>query len=119
MDKKRVFVFDGSRGFSRFIKTNFSNQFEIDICFNFSKLEECFIGNYKLAFVSINSYEDLMPFAFVYGKVDFVFVCSGLNDINAMLPKLEKVVSLDLKMISSDVLITINNYLRVIDLNFE
>ena len=116
--KPKVFVYDTSRGFSRFIKSQYGNQFEIDVCSYPVRFREKAIekGIYDFAFININSYEDLSVFVALDGLIDHIFVSSPLLDVKRLLPKYSKVVLLDSTLLRRDTVKIINSNVALIKL---
>lgn len=114
MNKNRLFVYDTTRGFARFIKINFSNEYEIASCNLKKKLDDFNIDQMEVAFVNIDKYEDVVDFFFIKSKVKFVFAISRLPDVKLMLEEFQDVIFLDIDKLKSDIIRQILDNLKII-----
>ncbi|GEC80157.1 hypothetical protein [Flavobacterium aquatile] len=117
MNKKRLFVYDTCRGFARFIKINFSNEYEILTCNLKRNLQDSSIEEIQVAFVNINQYEDVVDFFYIRSKVKFVFALSKFPDVKLMLEEFQDVIFLDLDMLKSDAIRQILDNLKIMESN--
>lgn len=115
MKKKRLFVYDTTRGFARFIKINFANEYEISTCNLKRNLLDYNIEEIQIAFININQYEDVVDFFFIRSRVKFVFAISKLPDVKLMLQEFQDVIFLDIDMLKSDTIRQILDSLKIMD----
>lgn len=104
MNKKRLFIYDTTKGFARFIKTKFSNEYEISTCNTKRKLIDYNFKEMEVAFINIYRYEDVVDFFFIRSKVKFVFVLSKLADVKLMLEEFQDVHFFSTDMLKSDMI---------------
>ncbi len=114
MNKRRVFVYDPTRGFSRFLRVKYRDGYDFNICNNPKRFQELFVSKYDISFIVINTNDDLLNFAYMYENSKYIFVGSTHDEFNEMLNKFKRVILLDLKLKKTDVLSLINVNLNVI-----
>ncbi len=115
MNRKRLFVYDTTRGFARFIKINFANEYEISTCNLKRNLLDYNIEEIKVAFININQYEDVVDFFYIRSKVKFVFALTKLPDVKLMLQEFQDVIFLDIDMLKSDTIRQILDNLKIME----
>ncbi len=111
---KNVFVYDTTKGFSRFIKIYFKNYFDILCCTNKKKLPEQQLTNIDFAFVIINDFDDIISFIWIYSKVKIIFIGSNMDIIKKKLKHEESIILLDLSKNKDELRIEIKNKLKLL-----
>jgi hypothetical protein len=96
IQKKRVLVFDTSKGYSRLIYRFFGNSFEIIQCANSKNLYSYNKLDFDCALVIINHKEDVLNLSYIHSKVNTVFLGSRIKDFDHSLYKMDGIIYLDL-----------------------
>ena len=74
IQKKKVLVFDTSKGYSRLIYRFFGNSFDIKQCASAKNLYAYDKVDFDCALVIINHNEDVLNLSYIHSKVDTVFL---------------------------------------------
>lgn len=117
MEKLNVFVYDTSRGFSRFIKSNYQEEFNIEVCCYAQRFGEMSLKTYDFAFVTINGYEDLSVFTALDFRVKYIFVNSPFLDVKKILSKSCKLIPLGTELLRVDILKIIDGNIAMVRSN--
>jgi hypothetical protein len=117
MEKLNVFVYDTSRGFSRFLKSNYQKEFTIDTCYYSQRFWEIEWKEYDCAFVMINGYEDLPVLLELDTRVKYIFVSSPFLDTKKILSKSCKRIPLGTELLRTELLKIIDGNIAMIQSN--
>lgn len=107
--KKKILIYDTSKGYFRFIKLNFRD-FEVDNFSMYSNLNEVNIDDYVAIFFIINCHRELLDLVCFQIKETPIFIGSPSNEIDAKIKNFENIIYLDLKKSKNDIL----NFLKFI-----
>lgn len=113
-ENKNVFVYDTTKGFSRFIKKYFKNYFNILCCTNKKKLPEQELTNIDFAFIIINDFDDIISFIWIYSKVKILFIGTNMIKLKTKLKDEESIILLDLSKKKDELIIEIKNKLKLL-----
>lgn len=112
-----IFVFDTRKGFARFIRLNFSNNYSISTCTLRKNIEEYKLENYRFAFIIINDYEEMVDFLTIKKNVKYVFAGSTISEVNKLLLEMTEIVYLDLEVVKKKTIQEITASLKFFELN--
>ncbi len=96
IQKKKVLVFDTSKGYSRLIYRFFGNSFDIKQCASAKNLYAYDKVDFDCALVIINHNEDVLNLSYIHSKVDTVFLGARIKNFDHSLYKMEGIIYLDL-----------------------
>lgn len=113
INKKKVFVYDSAKGFSRFIKINFKNQFEVISCTNKKKLIEYKLDNIEFAFFIINDLDDIINFIWTFSKISRIYLGTHNEEINKKLKDNDSIVLLNLSQKKTDLIEEIKQNIKI------
>jgi hypothetical protein len=116
MDKKKVFVYDSAKGFSRFIKMNFNKEFEIISCTNKKRLIEYDLNKIDFAFFIINDFDDIINFIWTFSKVKRIYLGTHNEEINKKLKDNEAIVLLNLSQKKTELIEEIKQNIKIYNL---
>ena len=119
MNRKKIFVYDSGKGFSRFLKINFGNESEFICCTNKKRLEGFNLTEVDFAFVIINDFEDVTNLLWILGKVNNIYVASFIKDINDKLKDNDMITLLNLNLKKHEMIAEIRHYIQLQDLVIE
>lgn len=95
MNKKRVFIYDATKGFSRFLKLHLDNNIDIECCTNKKELINFDLGKIDIAFVVINDQNDLINFIYIYSKIENIVLYSNMEEIKERLSTIDTIITLN------------------------
>lgn len=95
MNKRRIFVFDTSRVYSKLIIKEFSFFFEVIASNDFRNVKKEHLLGVVLVIVIINSVEDVMAYVWLKANVDFVIIGLGIESLRTLFLN-ENIVLFDL-----------------------
>jgi hypothetical protein len=86
---KKALIYDSSKGFSSFIKRNYSEKLELDICNNKFNLKNYNSSNYQICFFMVNDIEDYFLLKKYYFEIEYFFIISYKTTLLEKIKKLE------------------------------
>ncbi len=95
-DKKKVLVFDTSKGYSRLIYRFFGNSFDIKQCPNAKTLYSYDIADFDCALVIINHQDDMLCLTHIYPSVKNIFLGARIKDFDHTIYRLDRIIYLNL-----------------------
>ena len=94
--KRKVYIYDTTRAHSRMLLMHYKDTFEFIRCTKSTKFSMKEIGNISIAFVFINTSEDILKLHYIKSKVDKVFLGSNKKNIDYSVYKLKGITYLNL-----------------------
>lgn len=94
--KKKILVYDTSKGYCRFLKLNFNNEFEVKSFFEYGSYEDVNFDEFETAFFIVNQPSELLDLFVFYSKIGQIFLGSRSAEINRSIKNFDGVVFLDL-----------------------
>lgn len=101
--KKKILIYDSSRGYSRFIKLNFK-EFDIKSFFEYNNYKDINYDEFFAIFFIVNQTKDLLDFIWIYKKIDIMFLGTPLVEINKRMKDFEDIIILDLEKKRQEIL---------------
>ncbi|TDO94909.1 hypothetical protein [Flavobacterium sp. 245] len=117
INKGIILVHDSSRGFSKFLKSHYSNKFTIEVHKKKKELVSNQFDGYSFGFINICAYDDLIYVKFIESKVKFVFIVSAKKEFNEIKFDSKKVCFLDSFNLKSDIIKQINIQIKLMEVN--
>lgn len=111
----KIFVYDSSKGFARFLKLNLSDRHDLSICTNRKNLSEYYNEEFDCAFINFNDSDDLIYLFLIFYQVKKIFVSTNLQNIKQKVLKNNSIHLLDLDEKKSVLLKAINYNLDMIN----
>lgn len=106
---KKGLVYDNQKYFSRFLKYEFEQEFDFNVCRNFDYFDQK-LNDYSVIIFVIYSEDEIFDFISVYKKGIPVIVCSFNKQILNKLKKMEDVSVLDTSSLRSELIIELRNF---------
>jgi hypothetical protein len=103
-DKKKIFVYDTSRGISRLVKANFDSEYEIDYCYKNEHIDNYNLSGYFGAILIINDFDDFERIKNISKKVSLVLSSSSIKKSFLEYPQLDNVIVFDLNIKRKDMI---------------
>lgn len=94
--KKKIIIYDTSKGFSRFMKLNFSERYEVVLFFDFKDFRDIDFEEYSAGFFIINESTEVFDLMLIYSKIQSLFVGSRLPTISKSLNNVDDITIIDL-----------------------
>lgn len=94
--KKKIIIYDTSRGFHRFMKLNFANDYEVDSVFDFKGIKDIDFDEYSAIFFIINESTEVFDLIALYSKGKSIFVGTRLSNTTESLQNIEGITIIDL-----------------------
>ncbi|MGC4041408.1 MAG: hypothetical protein QM710_11650 [Flavobacterium sp.] len=113
--KSKAFIYDTSKGFARLIKRNFSDLYDINVCYKERNFDKFHLYDYNVAFVAINSYEELAELMKVKEKIKKVFVITGDRGIQNEVSDFEGILLIDIDSSRKEAMRQIGSFLNFLD----
>lgn len=113
MSNMKFLVYDKAKGFSRLIKQYFSDKVEVKI-FKGDDSDIYELNTLNVAFIQINSMDDLVPGMVLAHYSKYVFWSSSYKDVRKILNDKEGFIFLDMHLSRKEILMTINNHIEMI-----
>lgn len=112
MNIKKAVVYDSQNYFSRFLKSQFRENFDFDSFKNFKKFENGIKDCFVIIFV-IYSEEELVDFMKIYKKGIPIIVCTFNEKLLLKMSYIDKILLLDTSKIKSEIKVELNSYLNL------
>ncbi|RKT00466.1 hypothetical protein [Flavobacterium sp. 123] len=106
---KKGLVYDNQKYFSRFLKYEFEQEFDFNVCRNFDYFDQK-LNDYSVIIFVIYSEDEIFDFISVYKKGIPVIVCSFNKIILEKLKKMEDISVLDTSSLRSELIIELRNF---------
>lgn len=116
MNKKRIFIYDATKGFSRFLKLKLADDIDILCCTNRKELINYDLSSVDLAFVVINDQKDIINFIYIYSKIENIVLYSNMKDVIDRLSGIDSITALNTNLTKSDLLKEIKYNLQLNDI---
>lgn len=113
MKKKNFFIYDATKGFSRFLKLKLEDDITIECCTNRNELINYSLTNMDLAFVVINDQNDVINFVYIYSKIENIVLYCNIKEITDRLSSVDTITALNTNLTKSDLLKQINFNLQL------
>lgn len=110
----KIFIYDSSKGFSRFLKLNLSKNHEIHICTSREKLPSFYSHDFDCAFVNFNDKDDLEYLFVIFHEINKIFVSTNLFEIKDMISKCLSINFLNIDTTKTELMKTINHNLELV-----
>lgn len=101
--KKKILIYDSSRGYSRFIKMNFKD-FEVNNFSEFTNYRDINAEDFEAIFFIVNYHIELLDLICFKAKKTPIFFGSTLSEINAKIKDFDNFILLDLSKNRKDIL---------------
>lgn len=111
----KILIYDSSKGFSRFLKLNLSEEHRLFICTNKKKLHRYYDEDFDCAFINFNDSDDLKDLFLIFYQVNKIFVSTNLKDIKEKILENNSIHLLELDVKKSVLLNTIKSNLDSIN----
>lgn len=114
-DTHKIFVYDTSRGFYRFIKLHFENDFSIDLC---NKIEQFDNFNknlpqYQHSIFVINSHEDILNLLKLFSKTNTILLAVMVKDLEDKFDDFDNIIKLNLNLPKRELINFLQKYLSL------
>lgn len=96
--KKKLFVFDSTRGFACEVRKKFSSDYEITCCSRKKDLEKISYDDYLAGIIIINDVDEIGKLSFLKLKLRHLLVSTTLRKNMYSIPPLEDMVEFDLNL---------------------
>lgn len=96
--KKKLLVYDSSRGYNRFIKLNFKNEFEVVNYFDYNNSKDINYDEFEVVFFIVNQPIELIDVVLFFTKNCTLFLGTRLLEINNRIKDLDDIIFLDLEL---------------------
>jgi hypothetical protein len=110
-EKKKAFVFDTTKGFARFVKINYSKYFNFESCTNVKNFSDIDLTHVKVAFVLINSDDEMLQLMNIYSNVEIIFLSSKIK-FDLSVYKMDKIFYINHGQKKSDYINQVNYKLK-------
>jgi hypothetical protein len=107
--RKKGLVYDNQKYFSRFLKYEFEQEFDFNVCRNFDYFDVK-LSDYSVIIFVIYSDEEIFDFIKVYKKGIPLIVCSFNKLILNKLKKMDEISVLDTSSLRSELIIELRNF---------
>lgn len=114
--KKKILIYDTSRGYNRFIKLNFKDEFEVVNYFDYDNSKSINYDEFNAVFFIINQPIELIDLVFVSSKNFTLFLGTPLLEIVSKVKELDDVIFLDLQMSRKEMVDFINFNFKILGL---
>lgn len=111
----KIFIYDSSKGFSRFLKLKLSGKHDLFICTNKHNIVNYYHYDFDCAFINFNDIDDLHNLFLIFHNVKRIFVSTNLQYIKEMISGTDSIFLLDLEDKKSKILNEINFNLGLIN----
>jgi len=111
----KILIYDSSKGFSRFLKTNLSKKHELHICTNVHQLSPYFEEDFDCAFINFNDIVDLKYLIIIFHQIKKIFVTTNLQDVKETILTTNSIILLELEENKSVLLNKINFNLEIME----
>lgn len=101
--KKKILIYDSSRGYSRFIKLNFKD-FEVNNFSDFRNYKDINTDDFAAVFFIINYHVELVDLICLQPKKTPIFVGTRLSEIVDKVKDFDNIIFLDLQQSKKDIL---------------
>ncbi|PAM93559.1 hypothetical protein B4N84_17270 [Flavobacterium sp. IR1] len=116
MAKKRVLVYDSQKGFSRFLKYEFKEQFTFDVYTNFKQFDDE-IEKYSIMLFVVYSDKEVLDLLRIY-KRGIPLIVSTLNhEIKSKLENIKDILFFDPDKVKSEMRKELKFYLNIVSSN--
>ena len=110
---KKVLVYDNQRYFSRYLKYEYSDEFDFEVFINFKEFDGI-VSDYSFLIFVIYSEKELWDLMRIYKKDIRLIVCTLNNEILQKLEKIEDILIFDISQVKSEMTKNLNFYLQLI-----
>ena len=114
--RKKVFIYDTSKGYSRLISKIYGEIFEITQCKYEKKINQYVIEQNDFAIVIINHRDDISNLIQIRSKVKIIFLGSRIKSIDFSIYSIEGIVNLNLFERRKIFLLKLETKLKELDL---
>jgi len=114
-EENKIFVYDTSRGFYRFLKLNYEKEYSIDLCCRKDQFED-FAPNlpkYNHCFFIINSKDDVLNLLKLFSKTSKIFLAVMVTELENEFDIFENFIKLNLNMSKKDLINFLNKYITL------
>ncbi len=94
--RRKVFIYDTSKGYSRLISKVYGEVFDITQCKYEKKINQYPIEQNDFAFVIINHRDDILKLIQIRSKVKIIFLGSRIKSIDYSIYNIEGIINLNL-----------------------
>lgn len=95
-NKKKILIYDTSKGFSRFIKLNFSDRYDVTLFFDYKDFRDIRFEEYSAGFFIINESIEAFDLMLIYSKLKSLIVGSRVPIISKNLNNVDDITIIDL-----------------------
>ena len=107
-------IYDSSKGFTRFLKVNFSDEYVVYDFFDFKHFKDIPFEEHEANFFIINELSELVDLMQVYSKKTSLFVGTRLPDISKNLLNIDNITIIDLTRSRQDIISFIRLYIKIL-----
>ncbi|MGL2965809.1 hypothetical protein [Flavobacterium sp. XGLA_31] len=108
----KMAVYDSSRGFSRFIKNKFEDQFEVTVINNKQELKKHQISDSTTLFFIVNDAVDILLFSNLFYNRKQLFLGIATKNLEERLVRYQNIIPIDLELPKKELLEYIQHHLR-------
>ena len=114
-EENKIFVYDTSRGFYRFIKLNYEKEYSIDLCSRIDQFEDFApnLPNYQHCFFIINSKDDVLNLLKLFSKTSKIFLAVMVTELENEFDNFENFIKLNLNLSKKELTNFLNKYLTL------
>lgn len=95
-EKKKMIIYDTSKGFHRFMKLNFTENYIVDSFFDFKDLKDVILDEYSAIFFIINESNEVFDLISIFSRERSIFVGTRLSNVTQHLKNIEGITIIDL-----------------------
>jgi hypothetical protein len=108
----QIGVYDSSRGFSRFIKSKFEEQFEVVVMSSPQEIKKYNTNDLGVLLFIVNDGVDAILFSNMFYKTKQVFLGIAAKHLEDRFTSYDNVIQMDLELPKKELFHFINNYLQ-------
>ncbi len=114
-DKNRIFVYDTSRGFYRFIKLHFEKDFSIDLCNKIDQFDDFYknLPYYQHCIFVVNSHVDLINLLRLFSKTDTILLAVMVKDLENKFDDFNNIIKLNLDLPKKELINFLHKYISL------
>ena len=114
--KKKILIYDSSRGYARFIKLNFKD-FEVNNFSEYHNYKDINADDFEAVFFIVNNHIELLDLICFQSKKTLIFIGSPLPEINTKTESFDNVIFLDLQRSKKFILDFIKLFFNIYQIN--
>lgn len=111
----KIFIYDTSKGFHRFIKLNYENKYAIDHCYKIELFDNFYknLSNYQHCLFVINSHDDIVNLFKLFAKTQMLLLAVMVKDLEDKFDDIENIIKLNMKLPKKDLINFLDRHLSL------